>query len=96
MKRKASPRVAPGSVNAFTARTMTRRMRLGMRIFAAFSIPFTPRDTTKSPSPMATRWVRRACQVEWYPFQKASGTAVGISPVRVATKKRIVHPITTE
>jgi hypothetical protein len=47
-------------MTARTARTTTRTMRLGMRIFAAVSIPFTPLDTTKTPSAMAATWVTRA------------------------------------
>jgi len=66
-----------------------------MRIRAAVSIPFTPYATTKTPRLTATRWVKSASGVEWNPSQNAPGTSVGISPVSVATKKRMVQPMTT-
>ena len=96
MKRNASPAEAPGSVSALIASTTTRTMSEGIRKRAAVSIPRTPRDTTKTPSPTAIAWKMSACGVELNASQKLPGTAVGISFVSVATKKRIVQPITTE
>ena len=56
----------------------------------------TPRDTTKSAMPIAIACVSTAPGVEWKESQKALGVAPGTSPVSVPTKKRIVHPMTTE
>ena len=68
----------------------------GIRKRAAVSIPRTPFATTRTPSPTAIAWKIIACGVELKAPQNWSGTAVGISPLSVAMKKRIVHPITTE
>jgi hypothetical protein len=95
VKRKASPAEAPGRVTARMARITTSTMREGMRIRAAVSIPFTPRETTKSASPMAMTWVRTAPLEPAKASQKAPGGSEGTSPITVATKKRMVHPITT-
>ena len=58
-------------------------------------MPRTPFATTKTPSPTASAWKRTACGVELNASQNWPCTSVGISPVSVAKKKRIVHPITT-
>ena len=95
MKRKASPADAPGSVRALTASTTTSITSDGIRIRAAFSIPRTPLATTKTPRPMASAWKSSAWGVELKASQNCPGAAVGISPLTVAKKNRIVQPMTT-
>ena len=82
-------------VSALTARTTTRITSEGIRKRAAVSMPRTPLATTKTPSPIAMAWKSTACGVELKAPQNSPGTAVGISPLTVAMKKRIVHPMTT-
>ena len=95
VKRKASPAEAPGIETALIASTTTRTTSDGIRKRAAVSIPRTPLATTSTPRPTAIPWKTIACGVELKAPQNSPGTDAGISPESVATKKRIVHPITT-
>ena len=83
-------------LTALMASTTTRTTSDGIRKRAAVSMPRTPFETTKTPSPTAIAWKSTAWPEELKAPQNWSGTAVGISPLSVAMKKRMVHPITTE